>query len=218
MPHHLRAALTAVLLATPLATSHAAKENFDRSKPHVNIGTIGTPSTGTSALGGALLTLLNPSAAKNRDFDVTDDAGPGRAPVSVSQVSYQTDTASYQHTACGDHPACPTWLASDRFDAVVLYVSVDAPDPAATREHILLARQSGAPALVVWLNGRDGVPDPRRTDRLLREVLGQLEEAGVQADAVLTGSAQGALDGDRASVRSVGALLGALEDLVTGDR
>ncbi|MGV3705342.1 MAG: GTP-binding protein, partial [Arcticibacter sp.] len=153
-----------------------AKENFDRSKPHVNIGTIGHVDHGKTTLTAAITKVLaEKGLAAIRDFSSIDNAPEERErgiTIATSHVEYQSDNRHYAHVDCPGHADYVKNMITGaaQMDGAILAVSAaDGPMPQ-TREHILLARQVGVPALVVFLNKCDLVDDPELLDLVELEV------------------------------------------------
>src|SRR5574337_1115459 len=154
-----------------------AKEKFDRSKPHMNVGTIGHIDHGKTTLTAAITKVLakeNPKI-KFRPFDSIDNAPEEKArgiTISITHVEYETDKRHYAHV---DMPGHADYIknmitGAAQTDGAILVVSApDGPMPQ-TREHLLLARQVGVPAIVVYLNKVDMVDDPELLDLVEEEV------------------------------------------------
>jgi elongation factor Tu len=182
-----------------------AKEKFERTKPHVNIGTIGHVDHGKTTLTAAITQTLakaNPKVAV-RSFDSIDNAPEERErgiTIATAHVEYETESRHYAHVDCPGHADYIKNMITGaaQMDGAVLVVSAaDGPMPQ-TREHILLARQVGVPAIVVALNKVDMVDDPELLDLVeleVRELLTQYEFPGDEIPVVRV-SALKALDGD----------------------
>jgi elongation factor Tu len=182
-----------------------AKEKFERTKPHVNIGTIGHVDHGKTTLTAAITQTLakaNPKVAV-RSFDSIDNAPEERErgiTIATAHVEYETESRHYAHVDCPGHADYIKNMITGaaQMDGAVLVVSAaDGPMPQ-TREHILLARQVGVPAIVVALNKVDMVDDPELLDLVeleVRELLTQYEFPGEEIPVVRV-SALKALDGD----------------------
>src|SRR5574342_956363 len=174
-----------------------AKEKFDRSKPHVNIGTIGHVDHGKTTLTAAITTVLaDKGLAEIRSFDSIDNAPEEKErgiTINTAHVEYSTDKRHYAHVDCPGHADYIKNMITGaaQMDGAVLVVSaVDGPMPQ-TREHILLARQVGVPYIVVYLNKVDMVDDPELLDLVeleVRELLSQYEFPGDEVP-VIRGSA-----------------------------
>jgi elongation factor Tu len=181
-----------------------AKEKFDRSKPHVNIGTIGHVDHGKTSLTAAITKVLAVSDPKVqvRDFNSIDNAPEERqrgVTINASHVEYSTPNRHYAHVDCPGHADYIKNMITGaaQMDGSILVVSAaDGPMPQ-TREHILLARQVGVPAIVVFLNKVDMVDDPELLDLVELEVRDLLKEYKFPGDdiPVVRGSALKALEG-----------------------
>src|SRR6058998_360072 len=181
-----------------------AKEKFDRSKPHVNVGTIGHVDHGKTTLTAAITKIL---AAKGTStfvaFDQIDKAPEERErgiTIATAHVEYSTAKRHYAHVDCPGHADYVKNMITGaaQMDGAILVVSAaDGPMPQ-TREHILLARQVNVPSIVVFLNKVDMVDDPELLDLVemeVRDLLTQYEFPGDKVP-VITGSALKALEGD----------------------
>lgn len=174
-----------------------AKEKFERTKPHVNIGTIGHVDHGKTTLTSAITFVLNTQGlAEARPFDTIDNAPEEKergVTINVSHVEYQTKERHYAHVDCPGHADYIKNMITGaaQMDGAILVVSAsDGPMPQ-TREHILLARQVGVPAIVVFLNKCDAVEDKELLDLVeleVRELLTKYEFPG-QKTPVIQGSA-----------------------------
>ena len=181
-----------------------AKETFVRSKPHVNIGTIGHVDHGKTTLTAAITKALAiKTGSEFRAFDTIDNAPEERArgvTINVSHVEYETDTRHYAHVDCPGHADYIKNMITGaaQMDGTILVCSAaDGPMPQ-TREHILLARQVMVPAIVVFLNKCDTVDDPELLDLVemeVRELLSKYEFPGDDLP-VVRGSALGALSSE----------------------
>ena len=182
-----------------------AKEKFDRSKPHVNIGTIGHVDHGKTSLTAAITKVLAGQNPKNsfKAYDQIDNAPEERergVTINASHVEYETVNRHYAHVDCPGHADYIKNMITGaaQMDGAILVVSAaDGPMPQ-TKEHILLARQVGVPSIVVFLNKCDLVDDPELLDLVELEVRELLKHYGFPGDdiPVLRGSAVKALDGD----------------------
>ncbi len=180
-----------------------AKEKFDRTKPHLNIGTIGHVDHGKTTLTAAItkvLSLANPKVAF-RSFDSIDKAPEEKErgiTIAIAHVEYETDKRHYAHVDCPGHADYVKNMITGaaQMDGAILVVSAaDGPMPQ-TREHILLARQVGVPYIVVFLNKVDMVDDPELLDLVeleVRELLTKFEFPG-DAIPIIRGSALNALN------------------------
>src|SRR2546423_1788176 len=154
-----------------------AKEKFDRSKPHVNIGTIGHVDHGKTTLTAAITKVLakhNPKIAF-RSFDSIDNAPEEKArgiTIATAHVEYETQNRHYAHVDCPGHADYVKNMitgAAQMDGAILVVAATDGPMPQ-TREHILLARQVGVPSIVVCLNKCDAVDEPELLDLVALEV------------------------------------------------
>ncbi|MDR2462405.1 MAG: elongation factor Tu [Verrucomicrobiales bacterium] len=178
------------------------KESFTRSKPHVNIGTIGHVDHGKTTLTAAIATILSKKGlAEARDYASIDNAPEEKErgiTINTTHVEYQTEKRHYAHVDCPGHADYIKNMITGaaQMDGAILVVSAaDGPMPQ-TREHILLARQVGVPALVVFMNKSDMVDDPELLDLVeleVRELLGKYEFPG-DAIPIVKGSALKALE------------------------
>jgi len=197
-----------------------AKEKFERTKPHLNIGTIGHIDHGKTTLTAAITNVLhkhNPSVAFT-PFDQIDKAPEERErgiTISVSHVEYETDNRHYAHVDCPGHADYVKNMITGaaQMDGAILVVSAaDGPMPQ-TREHVLLARQVGVPSIVVFLNKADMVDDPELLELVeleVRELLSSYEFPGDDIP-VVKGSALKALEGDEAWEGSILELMAAVD-------
>lgn len=181
------------------------KEKFDRSKPHVNVGTIGHVDHGKTTLTAAITRVLakdNPKI-QIRAFDSIDNAPEEKArgiTIATAHVEYETKNRHYAHVDCPGHADYIKNMitgAAQMDGAILVVAATDGPMPQ-TREHILLARQVGVPAMVVFMNKVDAVDDPELLDLVeleVRELLSSYDFPGDEIP-VVRGSALGALNGD----------------------
>ncbi|MBX6342079.1 MAG: elongation factor Tu, partial [Thermomicrobiaceae bacterium] len=178
-----------------------AKQKFERTKPHVNVGTIGHVDHGKTTLTAAITkTLALKGAAKFRSFDSIDNAPEERErgiTIAIAHVEYETDKRHYAHVDCPGHADYIKNMITGaaQMDGAILVVSApDGPMPQ-TREHILLARQVEVPAIVVFLNKVDMMDDPELLELVELEVRELLSQYGFPGDEVpiIRGSALAAL-------------------------
>ncbi|SNS37741.1 elongation factor Tu [Belliella buryatensis] len=181
-----------------------AKATFDRSKPHVNIGTIGHVDHGKTTLTAAITTVLaKKGLSELRDFSSIDNAPEEKErgiTINTSHVEYQTEARHYAHVDCPGHADYVKNMvtgAAQMDGAILVVAATDGPMPQ-TREHILLARQVGVPALVVFLNKVDMVDDPELLELVEMEVRELLSFYDFDGDniPVIAGSALGGLNGE----------------------
>jgi elongation factor Tu len=197
-----------------------AKENFDRSKPHVNIGTIGHVDHGKTTLTAAITKVLSEKGlAEKKDFSQIDNAPEEKErgiTINTSHVEYSTVKRHYAHVDCPGHADYVKNMvtgAAQMDGAILVVAATDGPMPQ-TREHILLARQVGVPALVVFMNKVDLVDDPELLDLVemeVRELLNFYEFPGDKI-SVIKGSALGGLNGDAKWVKSIEELMDAVDN------
>ncbi|MFR0849474.1 elongation factor Tu [Akkermansia sp.] len=194
-----------------------AKEQFQRNKPHVNVGTIGHVDHGKTSLTAAITSVLAKKGfAEARGYDQIDAAPEERErgiTISTAHVEYETDKRHYAHVDCPGHADYVKNMitgAAQMDGAILVVAASDGPMPQ-TREHILLARQVGVPAIVVYMNKCDLVDD--RTDRTRgNEVRELLNEYGVgRRHPIIKGSAVKALEGDAAAEQSIMDLMEAVD-------
>lgn len=199
-----------------------AKETFDRSKPHVNIGTIGHVDHGKTTLTAAITKVLSDSGlAEARSFDSIDAAPEEKErgiTINTAHVEYQTANRHYAHVDCPGHADYVKNMvtgAAQMDGAILVVAATDGPMPQ-TREHILLARQVGVPQLVVFMNKVDMVDDPELLELVemdIRELLSFYEFDGDNIP-VIRGSALGALNGDPKWVQTVLDLMKAVDEFI----
>lgn len=196
-----------------------AREKFQRTKPHVNIGTIGHVDHGKTTLTAAITTVLAAEGkATAKKFDEIDAAPEEKArgiTISTAHVEYETDNRHYAHVDCPGHADYVKNMitgAAQMDGAILVIAATDGPMPQ-TREHILLARQVGVPQLVVFLNKCDMVDDPELLDLVemeARELLSKYEFDGDNIP-IIRGSALKALEGDPNWVKSIAELMAAVD-------
>ncbi|MBL6446891.1 elongation factor Tu [Fulvivirga sp. 29W222] len=199
-----------------------AKENFDRSKPHVNIGTIGHVDHGKTTLTAAISKVLSDKGlAQNRDFSSIDNAPEEKErgiTINTSHIEYATDKRHYAHVDCPGHADYVKNMvtgAAQMDGAIIVVAATDGPMPQ-TREHILLSRQVGVPALVVFMNKVDLVDDPELLELVEMEIRELLSDYDFPGDdiPVIQGSALGALNGEPEWVAKVEELMDAVDDYI----
>ncbi len=181
-----------------------AKEKFDRSKPHVNIGTIGHVDHGKTTLTAAITTVLaKKGLSELRSFDSIDNAPEEKErgiTINTSHVEYQTANRHYAHVDCPGHADYVKNMvtgAAQMDGAILVVAATDGPMPQ-TNEHVLLARQVNVPKIVVFLNKCDMVDDPEMLDLVEMEVRDLLSKYNFDGDnaPVIRGSALGGLNGE----------------------
>ncbi len=199
-----------------------AKETFDRSKPHVNIGTIGHVDHGKTTLTAAITYVLSDAGlAEKTDYDSIDAAPEEKErgiTINTAHVEYQTENRHYAHVDCPGHADYVKNMvtgAAQMDGAILVVAATDGPMPQ-TREHILLAKQVGVPKIVVYMNKTDLVDDEEMLELVemeVRELLDQYEFDGDNA-AVIQGSALKALEGDADAIQSIKDLMAACDEQI----
>ena len=199
-----------------------AKEKFERTKPHVNIGTIGHVDHGKTTLTAAITKVLaEKGGAQFMDYNMIDKAPEERErgiTINTSHVEYETAKRHYAHVDCPGHADYVKNMITGaaQMDGAILVVSAaDGPMPQ-TREHILLARQVGVPAIVVFLNKSDQVDDPELIELVemeVRELLSQYDYPGDEIPIVV-GSALKALEGDPEQETNILKLMDAVDEYI----
>ncbi|MEY3191252.1 MAG: elongation factor Tu [Pseudomonadota bacterium] len=199
-----------------------AKENFDRSKPHVNIGTIGHVDHGKTTLTAAISSVLaSKGLAKMRDFSSIDNAPEEKErgiTINTSHIEYETLNRHYAHVDCPGHADYVKNMvtgAAQMDGAIIVVAATDGPMPQ-TREHILLGRQVGVPRLVVFMNKVDMVDDEELLELVemeIRELLSFYNYDGDNAP-VIQGSALGALNGEPQWVAKIDELMDAVDTYI----
>jgi len=199
-----------------------AKETFQRTKPHVNVGTIGHVDHGKTTLTAAITSVLaQKSGGQARSFDSIDNAPEERErgiTIATSHVEYETDERHYAHVDCPGHADYVKNMvtgAAQMDGAILVVAATDGPMPQ-TREHILLARQVGVPYIVVFMNKVDLVDDEELLELVemeVRELLSDYEFPGDDLP-VIRGSALGALNGEAQWVASVEELMAAVDSYI----
>ena len=199
-----------------------AKAKFDRSKPHVNIGTIGHVDHGKTTLTAAITKVL---AAKG-GAEFMDYANIDKAPeerqlaitINTAHVEYQTEKRHYAHVDCPGHADYVKNMITGaaQMDGAILVIAATDGPMAQTREHILLARQVGVPRMVVFLNKCDMVDDEELLDLVEMEVRELLTEYGFDGDntPIIRGSALKALEGDPKYVKAIEELMDAVDEWI----
>ena len=196
-----------------------AKEKFNRSKPHVNVGTIGHVDHGKTTLTAAITKVL----AEQGGAQFVDYANIDKAPeeiergitINTAHVEYETATRHYAHVDCPGHADYVKNMITGaaQMDGAILVIAATDGPMAQTREHILLARQVGVPRMVVFLNKCDMVDDPELLELVEMEVRDLLTEYGFEGDTtpIITGSALKALEGDPQYVQKIKDLMDAVD-------
>jgi len=199
-----------------------SKEKFERTKPHVNVGTIGHVDHGKTTLTAAITTVLAKKGfAQAQDYGSIDKAPEERErgiTINTAHVEYETDTRHYAHVDCPGHADYVKNMITGaaQMDGAILVVSAaDGPMPQ-TREHILLSRQVGVPYIVVFLNKVDMVDDEELLELVEMEVRDLLSEYDFPGDdtPVVAGSALRALEGDAAYEEKILELMAAVDEYI----
>lgn len=199
-----------------------AKQKFDRSKPHVNIGTIGHVDHGKTTLTAAITSIqakkFGGVAKKYDEIDAAPEEKARGITINTAHVEYETGVRHYAHVDCPGHADYIKNMITGaaQMDGAILVVSAtDGPMPQ-TREHILLSRQVGVPKIVVFLNKCDAVEDPELIDLVEMEVRELLSAYNFDGDncPVIRGSAVKALDGDPKWVGAIDELMNAVDEYV----
>jgi elongation factor Tu len=199
-----------------------AKETFDRSKPHVNVGTIGHVDHGKTTLTAAITKVLaSKGLASERDFSSIDNAPEEKErgiTINTSHVEYSTDKRHYAHVDCPGHADYVKNMvtgAAQMDGAILVVAATDGPMPQ-TREHILLARQVGVPSIVVFMNKVDMVDDKDLLDLVemeVRELLSKYEFPG-DTIPIVKGSALKALEGSAEHEKAITDLMAAVDEYI----
>ena len=199
-----------------------AKEKFERTKPHCNIGTIGHVDHGKTTLTAAICTTLAAKGlASAKKFDEIDNAPEEKArgiTINTSHVEYQTEKRHYAHVDCPGHADYVKNMvtgAAQMDGAILVVAGTDGPMPQ-TREHILLAHQVGVPKIVVFLNKCDMVDDPELLELVEEEVRDLLKQYGYDGDntPIIRGSALKALEGDPEYQEKIMELMKAVDEYI----
>lgn len=199
-----------------------AKETFDRSKPHVNIGTIGHVDHGKTTLTAAITAVLaKQGLAEKRDFNSIDNAPEEKErgiTINTSHVEYQTANRHYAHVDCPGHADYVKNMvtgAAQMDGAILVVAATDGPMPQ-TKEHVLLARQVGVPYIVVFMNKVDLVDDPELLDLVEMDVRDLLNKYDFPGDTVpvIRGSALGGLNGEPQWEEKILELMKAVDEYV----
>ncbi len=199
-----------------------AKQKFDRSKPHVNIGTIGHVDHGKTTLTAAITNVLS----KKGYAEFVDYANIDKAPeerergitINTSHVEYQTDKRHYAHVDCPGHADYVKNMITGaaQMDGAILVIAATDGPMAQTREHILLSRQVGVPRMVVFMNKCDMVDDEELLDLVEMEIRELLNEYGFEGDEtpIIRGSALKALEGDPKYEQAILDLMDAVDNWI----
>ena len=198
-----------------------AREKFDRSKTHVNIGTIGHVDHGKTTLTAAITKVLSKEGkAKFEDYSQIDSAPEERErgiTINTAHVEYETDKRHYAHVDCPGHADYVKNMITGaaQMDGAILVIAATDGPMAQTREHILLARQVGVPKIVVYLNKCDLVDDPELIDLVEMETRELLGEYDFDTECpIIRGSALKALEGDPEAEKSIHELMDAVDSYI----
>ena len=190
-----------------------AKANFERTKPHVNVGTIGHVDHGKTTLTAAISSVLsNKGLAEKQDFSQIDNAPEEKErgiTINTAHIEYETETRHYAHVDCPGHADYVKNMvtgAAQMDGAILVCAATDGPMPQ-TREHILLSKQVNVPRLVVFMNKVDMVDDEELIELVEMELVDLLDSYGFTDTPILQGSALGALNGEEKWVESVAKLM-----------
>jgi elongation factor Tu len=199
-----------------------AKDKFERNKPHVNVGTIGHVDHGKTTLTAAITTVLSKTgkaeAKAYGDIDAAPEEKERGITINTAHVEYESEKRHYAHVDCPGHADYVKNMITGaaQMDGAILVVSAaDGPMPQ-TREHILLARQVGVPALVVFMNKVDMVDDPELLDLVEMEVRDLLTQYEFPGDTIpiVKGSALKGLNGDAEGEKQILALIAAVDEYI----
>ena len=186
-----------------------AKENFERTKPHVNVGTIGHVDHGKTTLTAAISKVLSDAGlASKQDFDQIDNAPEEKErgiTINTAHIEYETENRHYAHVDCPGHADYVKNMitgAAQMDGGILVCAATDGPMPQ-TREHILLAKQVNVPRLVVFMNKTDLVDDDELIELVEMELGDLLESYDFNDTPIIKGSALGALNGEQSGVDSV---------------
>jgi elongation factor Tu len=194
-----------------------AKETFERSKPHVNVGTIGHVDHGKTTLTAAITSVLaNKGLAQKKDYDSIDAAPEEKErgiTINTAHVEYETVNRHYAHVDCPGHADYVKNMvtgAAQMDGAILVVAATDGPMPQ-TREHILLSRQVGVPKLVVFMNKVDLVDDPEMLELVEMELADLLDSYGFKDTKIVQGSALQGLAGTPEGIAQIEALMDAVD-------
>ena len=196
-----------------------AREKFDRSKPHVNIGTIGHVDHGKTTLTAAISKLFS-KGTEVKEYSQIDSAPEEQArgiTINTAHIEYETDKRHYAHVDCPGHADYVKNMITGaaQMDGAILVVSAADGCMPQTREHILLARQVGVPKIVVFMNKTDQVDDPEILDLVEMEIRELLGEYGFDDNCpIIKGSALKAIEGDPANEQAVRDLMAAVDEYI----
>ncbi len=194
-----------------------AREKFDRSKEHVNVGTIGHVDHGKTTTTAAITKLFSKEFVSYENIDKAPEERERGITINTAHVEYETDKRHYAHVDCPGHADYVKNMITGaaQMDGAILVVSAaDGPMPQ-TREHILLSRQVGVPKIVVFMNKCDQVDDPELLDLVEMEIRELLGEYGFDAECpIVRGSALKALEGDAEAEQAIRDLIAAVDSYI----
>ena len=194
-----------------------AREKFDRSKEHVNVGTIGHVDHGKTTTTAAITKLFSKEFVSYENIDKAPEERERGITINTAHVEYETDNRHYAHVDCPGHADYVKNMITGaaQMDGAILVVSAaDGPMPQ-TREHILLSRQVGVPKIVVFMNKCDQVDDPELLDLVEMEIRELLGEYGFDAECpIVRGSALKALEGDADAEQAIRDLIAAVDSYI----
>ena len=200
-----------------------AKAKFDRSKPHVNIGTIGHVDHGKTTLTAAISKVLSEKVAGNEQVDFANiDKAPEERErgitINTAHIEYETDNRHYAHVDCPGHADYVKNMITGaaQMDGAILVIAATDGPMAQTKEHLLLAQQVGVKRMVVFMNKCDMVDDPEMLELVEMDIRENLEKYGYDADntPIIQGSALKALEGDATYVEKVMELMAAVDSWI----
>ena len=194
-----------------------AKEKFNRSKPHVNVGTIGHVDHGKTTLTAAITKVLG-AAVDFADIDKAPEERERGITINTAHVEYETEKRHYAHVDCPGHADYVKNMITGaaQMDGAILVIAATDGPMAQTREHILLARQVGVPRMVAFMNKCDMVDDEELLELVEMEIRDLLNEYGFEGDEtpIIRGSALKALEGDPKYVESIKELMNAVDEWI----
>ena len=194
-----------------------AREKFDRSKPHVNIGTIGHVDHGKTTLTAAITKYFGKTFMDYASIDSAPEERERGITINTAHVEYETEKRHYAHVDCPGHADYVKNMITGaaQMDGAILVIAATDGPMAQTREHILLARQVGVPKIVVFLNKCDMVDDPELIDLVEMETRELLGEYGFDTECpIIRGSALKALEGDAEAEKSIRELMAAVDEYI----
>ena len=193
------------------------REKFDRSKPHVNIGTIGHVDHGKTTLSAAISKEFSKNVMGYADIDGTPEEQARGITINTAHIEYETEKRHYAHVDCPGHADYVKNMITGaaQMDGAILVVSAADGCMPQTREHILLSRQVGVPKIVVFMNKIDQVDDPEILDLVEEEIRDLLDEYGFDRNCpIIRGSALKAIEGDADSVKAIHDLMDAVDEYI----